>query len=130
MDGADLVIALSGPVAFRIRGRSVEHISHVRMEGWLRNVQVGHAMALGRRPELGPEVGGMGMEGVDLEKAVWRDDEGSDVDRDEDEGSELPLLGTESRGIPHSLHIRAAAGLFPGGFRSWQIPHSQLSKGS
>lgn len=36
--------------------------------------------------------------------------------------------GTESRGTPHSAHIRAAAGLRPGGLRYAHTSHSQLSK--
>ena len=39
-EGADLVYS-----GFN-RGRTVEHISHDRSEGWLRNVQAGHAIEL------------------------------------------------------------------------------------
>ena len=35
--------------------------------------------------------------------------------------------GTDSRGTPQSPHIRAAAGLRPGGLRFAQTSHSQLS---
>lgn len=36
-------------------------------------------------------------------------------------------IGTELRGTPHNVHILAAIGLSPGGFRLPHTSHSQLS---
>lgn len=74
-------------------------------------------------------VGGGGLEGLDsVGKATGRDtvDPGCEVDKVNALGRAEPdsaLLGT-----PQRAHIRAAAGLSPGGFRWLHTSQTQLSE--
>lgn len=97
-------------------GRSVEHISHDRSEGWFRKVHAGQAMEF--------VVAERDPEGKDVE------DDKAEVGRDLEwcwDNPEVTGVGTAVRGTPQSSQTRAADGLKPGGLRYAHTSHSQLS---
>jgi len=91
---------------WRSLGRGVEHISQEKKEGWLRNVQAGQGMVSGVVDRDGRPAREEGAELGDEETCRSKD-------------NKVGLLedGTDVRGTPHKAHIRAAAGLSPGGLR-------------
>lgn len=119
-DGASLPLIPEIPGA---SGNGVEQISQLRRERWFRNVHAVHA--------IGGDslVGGGGVADLDsVDKATGRDtvDPGCEVDTVNALGRAEPdnaLLGT-----PQRAHIRAAAGLRPGGFRWLHTSQTQLSE--
>ena len=119
-DGATLLLIPEIPGA---SGNGVEQISQLRREWWFRNVHAVHAIGGGSL------VGGGGVKDLDsVDKATGRDivDPGREVDSVNALGwaePERTLLGT-----PQRAHIRAAAGLRPGGFRWLHTSQTQFSK--
>ena len=118
--GADLLLIPGFPGA---SGNGVEQTSQFRREGWFRNVHAVHA--IGSRSLVG---GGEVEDPDSVDKATGRDtvDPGCEVDKANALGRGEPdsaLLGT-----PQRAHIRAAAGLSPGGLRWLHTSQTQLSK--
>lgn len=90
----------------------MEHISHDRSEGWLRNVHAGHAMEL-----CLTSLGEVAVKEVAVKEAEEdKADDGSDDERCWDD-AEVVGIGSAVRSTPHKSQIRAAAGLRPGGLR-------------
>lgn len=100
-------------------------------------MHTGQAIELGWRASRGGglEECGSGCDGggVEEKKADGNPEEGREEDicsccRDEIELSvDAAETGTKLRGTPHSVQIRAAVGLSPGGLRLPHTSHSQLS---
>lgn len=84
----------------------MKHISHDRREGWLRNVQAGHAIDDDCVTSL------VAKEVVEVDKT----EDGSEDERCWDNTEVVVVVGNV-RGTPHKLQMRAAAGLRPGGLR-------------
>lgn len=120
-DDADLLLIPKLPEA---RGNGVEQISQFRREGWFRNVHAVHA--------IGDDslVGGGGVEDLrSVDKATGRDavvEPGCEVDEDDALSRGEP--DNALRGTPQRVHIRAAAGLSPGGLRWLHTSQTQLSE--
>lgn len=118
-DGADLVLIPGFPGA---SGNGVEQISQFRREGWFRNVHAVHV--IGEGLPVGGGVRDLGSFGKAMGSET--DVAGCEVDKVNALGRGEPdsaLLGT-----PQRAHIRAAAGLSPGGLRWLHTSQTQLSK--
>jgi hypothetical protein len=122
VEGADFAFILP---ACPTLGSGVVHISQTRKDGWLRKVHAGHAIPSGSSFIDG---GDRSPGELEEDKEVY-EDSGREEDKDWiwDDASDAVDPADALRGTPHRAHIRAAAGLKPGGLRWLHTSHSQLS---